>query len=514
MLVDLEHAKGVEAAAVEYDVCVVGAGTSGHILTHKLAESGLRVCVLEAGGLTLEERSQRLYKLIVDGQEHLGYQKGRFRTLGGTSTRWGGQLLPYTHDIFTAPQGTPSPSWPFDEHEVEQYYADVQQLLGVDALPFDDSVLPELGRPKLKVKDEFVLRCSKWIPFNKRNQAATVGKALRVHPQVTFVLHANMAGLEGDGERITAARVVDYEGNEYRFRARRFVLATSTIESSRLMLLSPGVPNRNGLVGKGFHDHVFLPVGEYHGEARKKFLKVLGPAMVAGTLHTFKLEASPELRECEGLMAVMANVTTEEPEDSGAAAVRHALQALQRGHFFSGLKKNLLPLLTGVGDVARLLFEANFRGRRYVSPRAAVVLRIDTEQIPHEGMYVSLSDEVDALGMRKAVLHWSSNQLEREHALRFLPYVKQEMERLGVAPDVWYSDVQNRTITMDDTLHAMGGLVMGTDPATSVVDTNLKVHELENLYVLSCAVYPAGGSSNPTFTLLNLAFRLAKHLAG
>ncbi len=66
---------------------------------------------------------------------------------------------------------------------------------------------------------------------------------------------------------------------------------------------------------------------------------------------------------------------------------------------------------------------------------------------------------------------------------------------------------------MADTYHMMGGLRMGVDPASSVVDPNLKVHGLSNLHIASCAVFPAGGSSNPTFTLIALTLRLADQLA-
>ena len=53
---------------------------------------------------------------------------------------------------------------------------------------------------------------------------------------------------------------------------------------------------------------------------------------------------------------------------------------------------------------------------------------------------------------------------------------------------------------------------MGDDPQQSVVDRDLRVHGLANLHVASCAVYPSGGSSNPTFTLMALSLRLADHL--
>jgi choline dehydrogenase-like flavoprotein len=59
----------------------------------------------------------------------------------------------------------------------------------------------------------------------------------------------------------------------------------------------------------------------------------------------------------------------------------------------------------------------------------------------------------------------------------------------------------------------MGGLRMGTDVRRSVVDRDLEVHGLENLHVASCAIFPSGSSSNPTFTMMALTLRLADHLA-
>ncbi len=53
---------------------------------------------------------------------------------------------------------------------------------------------------------------------------------------------------------------------------------------------------------------------------------------------------------------------------------------------------------------------------------------------------------------------------------------------------------------------------MGTSAADSVVDRNLKVHGIQNLYVASCSVFPTGGSSNPTFTMMALTLRLAEML--
>jgi choline dehydrogenase-like flavoprotein len=511
MLIDLESIPG--EVANESDVCVVGGGIAGLLIAQRLAARGMTVHVLEAGGLELEERSQALYDAEMGGERHLGTTEGRFRTLGGSSTRWGGQLLPYTPDIFVPPPKAPSQQWPMDDRELTPYYAEIQQMMGTDALPFDAGLLPALGHEPVEFSPAIELRYSKWIPFQKRNLAKTVGEKLKTDERVTIFTHANVAGLEGDGGKITEALVLTYGGRSFRFRAKVFVVATGTIESSRLMLLSSGVPNEHDQVGRYFHDHVSFAAAEFRGAARARMLEKLGPFLVDGTLHTCKMEASAELRARENLIAVMAHVVMLEPEDSGVAAVRGMLTALQNGRLREGLTQNLLPMLRGLGDVIRLAVYARWKKRRAVSQRAAVRLQIDSEQLPTAETRIRLSEAKDALGLRKAVVDWRVHDAERDTAVRFAPVIAAELERLGMKPEAWDAGLSAGRPKMVDTYHAMGGLRMGTDPSESVVDTKLRVHGLENLYVASCAVYPAGGSSNPTFTLIALALRFADSLA-
>ncbi len=53
---------------------------------------------------------------------------------------------------------------------------------------------------------------------------------------------------------------------------------------------------------------------------------------------------------------------------------------------------------------------------------------------------------------------------------------------------------------------------MSTSPATGIVDPNLRLYGIDNVYICSSAVFPASGFSNPTHTLLALAVRLSEHL--
>ena len=62
--------------------------------------------------------------------------------------------------------------------------------------------------------------------------------------------------------------------------------------------------------------------------------------------------------------------------------------------------------------------------------------------------------------------------------------------------------------------HHMGTTRVHADPKKGVVDANLQVHGVANLFVAGSAVYPTYGAVNPTINLMALALRLADHLKG
>jgi choline dehydrogenase-like flavoprotein len=60
--------------------------------------------------------------------------------------------------------------------------------------------------------------------------------------------------------------------------------------------------------------------------------------------------------------------------------------------------------------------------------------------------------------------------------------------------------------------HQAGTCRFGTDPGTSVLNTDCRAHELDNLYVVDTSFFPSIGAVNPALTAMANAIRVGDHL--
>ena len=61
--------------------------------------------------------------------------------------------------------------------------------------------------------------------------------------------------------------------------------------------------------------------------------------------------------------------------------------------------------------------------------------------------------------------------------------------------------------------HQNGTVRFGNDPATSAIDLNCKMHELDNVYVADSSFFVSSTAVNPTLTIIANALRVADHIA-
>jgi choline dehydrogenase-like flavoprotein len=526
MEIDLATAE-TPREAVRSQVCVIGAGIAGLILARKLALRGIDVVVLEAGGHAIEESGQRLFAAAaLKGQPHVGTTEERFRVFGGSSLRWGGQVLGMSRDAARA--------WPVGWEELAPFSAEAEQLLEVGELPFEaaeffaaiHAPLPRL----LTELQEVDARVSKWMAFPRRNLAPTLGKELLERARV--YLHAQVVELQmaPSRTRMEAVIVRNLAGARIRFEAEHFVLAAGTVETSRLLLASrsvasEGVGNANDQVGRNFHDHVTLPAATLTGVTRARVVSELRPWVFfaggagdvrGGTLHSVKLEASRELRERLELNPILAHVAIVEPEGSGIAVVRELLTSLQRREFGKVLTTHALKIPGAMLEGARLVLGAKLRHRRFISDGAVLKLQFNLAQDMPSSSRITLGQDVDAYGLPQVVVDWRVTEQELGTMRRYAAHLREQFGAMGLTGVEWAPEMlaQDGPLAgLEDARHAMGGACMGSDPRTSVVDAEMRVHGVGNLSIASAATFPDGSAQLPTLTMMALSLRLAERLA-
>ena len=502
MEIDLAH---LDSSATGSDllcapICIIGGGIAGLTLAHKLVSLGHEVLLLEAGGHTPEAFDA----IEQAGHPHPGTSESRPRALGGTSLTWGGQLLPFPND---------TTAWPITTADLAPFTAEAESLLAVDSLPCDAAAyFTKLEQPApalLNQLPQLNASLSKFAPFSHRNLAHTLGDKLRTHSKARIILHAPVSELllASARDRIEAVLVRTPTGRTHRIEANHIVLAAGTIETVRLLLASR-VGNEHDQVGRNFHDHLTITAAALHEPARTQLLAALRPWIYRGTLHSLKLSASTELRRELNLTPILAHLTIDEPDNSGIGALRNLLRARQQNNLASTLGKTLPQMPSAFAEAARLTLSARTQHRRYVSPHATVQIRINAAQCTPSASRITLSPDLEP------ILDWRVDPSELAALRSFAQHLRTHLNRDGLNwnPALFAPDISAPIPNLDDARHPMGGASMGHDPRTSVVDTNLCVHGLRNLFIAAAAVFPDGSPQLPTLPLMALTLRLAQHL--
>ena len=131
------------------------------------------------------------------------------------------------------------------------------------------------------------------------------------------------------------------------------------------------------------------------------------------------------------------------------------------------------------------------------------------EQTPLYQSSVALSEKTDAFGFEKARVDWRIADSDIEQVRSVFEELKNSFGRESFGQFDREFDWHER---FTSAAHHTGTCRMGVNRQSSVVDSNLEVHNASNIFVCDGSVIPTNGSANPGITIAALAFRLAQHL--
>lgn len=285
----------------------------------------------------------------------------------------------------------------------------------------------------------------------------------------------------------------DPSSNEYTTKQAKgtlYVLAAHAVENAKLMLAS-GLARTSGQVGCNLMDHPTLlnwglmpeDIGSYRGPIATSGIEDLRGGAFRSQHASFRIE--------------VGNDGWSWPAGAPDTTLSAAVQTLN-------------------------LFGR--RLRKFIATTVSRQFRLGSlvEQLPNSTNRVTIDPQwVDAIGNYRPVLHYNIDDytLEGMHAANRI--ANAVFRRAGVEN---YTNPNNGLVSIaqwDGQQLAWGGAghfagthIMGSSPNNSVVDSNQRTWDHDNLYAIGCGSMPSMGTSNPTLTLAALTFRTSREILG
>jgi choline dehydrogenase-like flavoprotein len=491
---------------LEADVCIVGAGAAGITLALELSGAGGHsILMIESGGERHEGDVQQLGETdCADELIRRSLHEGRARVFGGTTTLWAGQVMPLDESDFERRDWVPAVGWPFARRVLEPYYRRADRILALEPVSYDEDAWPaRSSRPPPLDPAKLRFRFSRFSPTPDLARAHRARLA-NASP-VTVLLHASAVKLETtvDGSSIERIELRSLSGKSTFAAARQYVLCCGAVETARILLAS-GVGN--DLVGRYFqeHVHVKLPV---RPASRRKFQAMFNTRHVNGARYYPKLVASRELQRRHELLNVGGDVCYEFDPDSALESAKLVVRALRRPELRSRLPRAAANLATRPYELFGAAYRHFALKHKLSEGGSPIFFCVQCESPPDPDNRVTLGRETDALGMPRALVHWRISELERRSIEVFGRTLAEEFSDHGIG-EIDLSSISDYAAGF----HHLGTTRMHDDPSLGAVDGDCRLHGIKNLYVGSGSVFPAGGYSNPTLTIMALCVRLADHL--
>jgi choline dehydrogenase-like flavoprotein len=510
----------------DYDVIVIGSGAGGGTLVRHLAPSGKRILLLERGDwLPREPQNWDAGDVFVDNryispdtwydaETAKAFQPQVHYFVGGATKLYGAALYRLRAEDFGELRHHDgiSPAWPIGYDEMEPYYTQAERLYQVHGARGEDPTDPPASEPYpfpavshepriQQLADDLAaaghqpfhapcgvmldegnmpysacVRCPTCDGFPCLVHAKSDAEVLGVrpaleHPNVTLLTNAEAVVLNtnSSGSSVTEV-VVDRDGDREAFTGDIVVASCGAANSAKLLLASAtdrhpnGLSNSSDQLGRNYTFHNSQAVLALSKEENPTvFQKTLG-------LNDFYF-GSDDFDFPLGNIQMVGKSSAkmyrgEKPLETKLAPTR-TLETMARHAVDFWLSTEDLPqpdnrvTLDGDGNIRLSYAQTNEESKKR--------------------LYHKLKSLLGALGMH-------SGHLVPRHA-----YLKTEIPVAGVA-------------------HQAGTCRFGADPATSVLNTDCRAHELDNLYVVDTSFFPSIGAVNPALTAMANALRVGDHL--
>ncbi|MDH3469610.1 MAG: GMC family oxidoreductase, partial [Gammaproteobacteria bacterium] len=361
--------------------------------------------------------------------------------------------------------------------------------------------------------------------------------------RITVLLRARCTALNTsqDGSRIKSVTLSNGV-KQWELQAGNFILSAGGLECTRLLLMTRRscVPWRrfDSVLGRFYSCHYDMVFGDLYfksGFPRFNFEKTADGIYARRKLH-FSAEYQAKNRLLNSTFRLHFPPYGDASHRSGVLSCIYLAKSIIAGEYQDILNhgqklsvsaesrwRHLKNVVTDMPSVMRFgydwLFKMKLARRRLpytliANSNGSYPLEFNSEQVPSMDNRIELTSRSDEHGIPRISVHWSLKKEDIQSGINSFLRMQSLLGRTRQTELVFDSgELRER---MQEALpiggHHMGTTRMGESIENSVVDSECRVHGVDNLYVASSSVFPTSGHANPTLTIVALGLRLADHL--
>lgn len=514
-----------ENSELTFDLCIVGGGPAGITIARELAKTNISVCLVESGGLEYDQETQDLYQSSKSSPIYPDTDYSRLRYFGGASNHWDGSCGPLSPIDFEKRDWVPNSGWPITYDELKPHYIKAQRYCELGEFNYSaDHWENQTGYSKLPLNDGLIeSRVAQSSPPTRF--ATKWGQSLFTEDNVSVILNGNVTDLisESKDTIVNTAIVRSLAGNQFRVRAKKFILAMGGIENARMLLQwtsnkDTALPITSRSIGRYFMDHPIIEAAyffPFDPSREERFYNHWSAIGVEGYGYLNFSEAALKTYQLTNFRMPLKPV--DNFQASLAIASTHSMKkSIANGMFPNHFWKHIRNIASDLDMVAEGVARKKYSRRIFdhADEHAGFVFDAMMEQTPSKDNRVELSSEKDPLGIAKVSIKWQVSDDDKERAWRAFSILGKEIAAARLGRVRLIKEMKNQV--WDDQMgfghHHMGTTRMASSPFHGVVDSKNKVFGLNNLYVAGSSVFPTGGHVPPTLTIVALSVRLAQAL--
>ena len=451
-------------------ICIMGAGTYWCYLAQRLIEEfgeNIDITLIDLGNEKI--RSEKQAGLVSYSIASSAAKFGRYFGLGGTSAKWGGQILFFDHN------DNPRKEVVWDEiiSVCEKFRNTVLTKLTGKITDFDSNG----GHSGL------IFKTGLWLKYSKRNLYKSVLKS-KSRKVINILKDLRVVRLVFESETLKRVELCDLKGQRKSIHADIFYLTAGALESCRLLLLENMQSNKiSQLLGKNLGDHISLDLFELDGKDTVFGGFDLKSNWSRGNLVTGRIVVFGQ----DGRLGFIHPIFNKDVQ---------IFKALKSALFGRGIITfNIRTISNGISFLMKFFFTMLVHRKLYVD--GYYNLRLDIEQNSVNNNFVSLSDETDIYGQKGILVNWNVSESDLQIIAEMAGEFENYLFRNNIAFKRLVSQNEDLTIKVEDTYHPTGILSVGVD-SNSVLDMNCLVRNTSNLYHFSTGIFPSAKSINPT----------------